>query len=137
MRNIAIYAILVSIFLLNGCEDIGDVVAPENGPDNGTQLSFSNDILPIFDSNCTTICHPSPASPAFGNLDLNSYVTLMDQTGPNHAPVIVPFQPDSSFLVQRIEDPGATRMPPPPNPALPPAQIDTIRQWIEEGALDN
>ncbi len=136
MKHILILWVMALSFAINGCEDIGDPVAPADDPNGGSAMSYGNDILPIFNSNCTTICHLSPASPGFGNLDLNSYDTLMDQTGPNHAPVIIPGDPDSSYLMKRIEDTIAPQMPL-GLPELSSEQINQIRQWIQEGALDN
>ena len=135
MKHILILSVIALSFAVSGCEDIGDPVAPADDSNDGSAMSYSNDIQPIFDSNCT-ICHISPASPGFGNLDLNSIDTLMDETGPNHAPVIVAYEPDSSYLVSRIEGTIAPQMPFGGQP-LSTAQIDTIRQWITEGAVDN
>jgi hypothetical protein len=50
--------------------------------------------------------------------------------------VVIPNDPDNSLIVKRIE---GTIMPQMPLNGVPLAQpeIDRIRQWILEGALDN
>ena len=50
--------------------------------------------------------------------------------------VVVPGDPDNSLLIKRIEGTVGPQMP----LSLPPLsapEIETIRQWIAEGALDN
>lgn len=121
----AIIPIIASIFLA-GCADFGDPAAL-------APVSFSNDIQPIFNQNCTANCHNSQNAPNFGNLDLTTYVALMDTIA--HAKEIVPGDPDASYLVQRIERTVGLLMP--PTEPLPPNDISLIRQWVAEGALDN
>ena len=49
---------------------------------------------------------------------------------------VVPGDPGNSLLIQRLEGTIAPRMP--QNlPPLSPAEIDVIKQWIQEGAQDN
>jgi hypothetical protein len=52
-----------------------------------------------------------------------------------HSPVVVAGDPDESYLVKKLEGTEQPQMPP-PGP-LPTSQIETIRQWIEEGAEEN
>jgi predicted Ser/Thr protein kinase len=50
--------------------------------------------------------------------------------------VVIPGRPDESELLNLITEPDdEKRMPPSPYRRLPPAEIDTIRDWILEGAL--
>jgi hypothetical protein len=53
---------------------------------------------------------------------------------------VEPGNPDDSYIVRKLEgDPSivGTRMPPPPRAPLDQEEIDVIRQWIIDGALDN
>ncbi|MEP6653203.1 MAG: hypothetical protein ABJA82_07575 [Myxococcales bacterium] len=60
--------------------------------------------------------------------------------------IVVPGDPDGSFLIAKIapptdapcQDPTHHRqMPPPPRPGLSGAAVERIATWIREGALQN
>jgi hypothetical protein len=88
----------------------------------------------VFRASCAISgCHMGP-TPA-GGLRLMSYNHLM--AGGNSGDVVIPYEPDSSILVMRIE--GETlgpRMPYLHDP-LADSTIQFIRVWIAQGALDN
>jgi hypothetical protein len=117
-------------FLSVGCSDLGDPVAADvgNGDGNGggELTSFDNQILPIFEANRCFDCH-SPTNAQAG-LDLTSYESLMDEQA--HDPVVIPYEPDNSTLVEVLEN----QQMPQGGPYLSPGEIDLIRQWILEGA---
>lgn len=101
----------------------------------GTETScvrFDRDVLPILNGACPS-CHGAAAG-----LSLFSYEQLMSGTSDN-GPVVLPGDPEASLLVQKLADPApfGDRMPVPPDPALSPDQIETIRAWILAGARDN
>jgi len=48
-----------------------------------------------------------------------------------------PGNPDLSYLIQKLEGPGAAGGQMPPSGPLPQADIDVIRQWITDGAIDD
>ena len=52
-------------------------------------------------------------------------------------PFITPFSPDASYLFQKLLGTGAGERMPYNGSALPADQIETIRNWILEGAADN
>jgi hypothetical protein len=113
-----------------GCSDMGDKVTDINPNPPETLLSFTADIRPIFVANCAS-CHLNGA--ANGNLQLDSHLLLMS-TG-LHFPVIIPSNPDSSYLIQKIEGRAGDRMP--LGGFLGPSDSLKIRTWISQGALDN
>jgi mono/diheme cytochrome c family protein len=90
-------------------------------------VSFSQDVLPIFRADCAA-CHGS-----LGGWSSESYDEVM--TTGNHAPVVVPGDPEESLLVELLEDPGGRLMP--PGGALPADEIKLVSDWIAGGALDN
>ena len=97
-------------------------------------VSYSAQIQPVFTTNCAVSgCHMGPA-PA-GGLRLMSYNHLI--AGGNSGDAIVPFEPDSSRLVKRIEGTISPRMPANGPPYLPDSTIQLIRTWIAQGAMDN
>ncbi|MCF7805222.1 MAG: cytochrome c [Candidatus Marinimicrobia bacterium] len=120
--------------------DMGTEPEDENGNGNGTieNVSFSDDVQPIFNNNCTG-CHPSN-----GGLSLEaseSYGNLVGVTSQGYAPLkrVVASKPDSSVLYQKLlANPDLNvgqRMP--QGGSLSSDQIETILVWIAEGAQDN
>ena len=96
------------------------------------QVSYASDIQPIFNGNCTgSGCHiPGPAN----GLSLNNYAQLMQ--GGNSGAVVLPGNPDNSILVRRLEGSITPQMPF-GRPPLSQSDIQLIRLWISEGALNN
>jgi mono/diheme cytochrome c family protein len=83
-------------------------------------------VYQIFKNICLE-CHGESAK---GNLDLRTHKTLMQ--GGDSGVVIVPHQPDKSLLylaVTHAEDPHMPRK----KPKLSEADLEVIRQWIEDG----
>ncbi|MBI3786515.1 MAG: hypothetical protein HY270_24260 [Deltaproteobacteria bacterium] len=98
----------------------------------------------IFDTRCATGgCHTSAADAGGLILDSGrSYGNLVGAASANEAAFsaglqrVVPFNPDSSFLLIKVTTPGAgqgTRMPR-DGAALSPSDIELIRSWIASGA---
>jgi hypothetical protein len=104
-------------------EDDGD-----DGGNGGPTVSYALDIQPILTQDCM-LCHGGA-----GGLTVDSHAELM--AGGNSGPVVIPGDPDGSRLIERLEGTVPPTMP----LGLPPltlAEIDRIRQWILEGALNN
>jgi hypothetical protein len=105
-------------------------------------VSYANDVVPLFaDKGCTSmVCHGGffPAS----GYDLSTYESSFmagDEAKAFGILPIVPNDPDSSYLVEKISTDmprNGVRM---PNglPPLSAAEIDLIRTWISEGAQNN
>jgi len=94
----------------------------------GTQVSFSADVLPIFEENCQR-CH-SATRPDAG-LDLSSRAGLM--SGSRGGAVVVSGNAAESRLIQVL----ATGRMPRGAPKLPDAEIQAISNWVDSGAPDN
>ncbi len=96
------------------------------------QISYSQQIQPIFNANCGgQQCHIGGSS--FG-LRLNNYSTLME--GGNSGVVVIPGDPQNSIIIKRLEGRIIPQMPFGRSP-LPQATIQLIRDWIAEGAHNN
>ncbi len=122
-------------FLLEGCYK--DVVLPDNGSGNGggtggggggttvpaDSVTFAKYIIPLFNSNCTT-CHSGNESPdlraanAYNALISGKFVVSGDAAG--------------SVLYQKV---ASGEMP--PGGGLKQSDIDLIKNWINNGALNN
>lgn len=96
------------------------------------QISYSQQIQPIFIANCSgSQCHIGGSA---NGLRLNNYSTLMQ--GGNSGAVVIPGNPDNSIIIRRLEGTITPQMPFGGSP-LPQATIQLIRDWITEGAHDN
>jgi|TARA_B100000508_G_C11384874_1_gene240432 mono/diheme cytochrome c family protein len=107
-----------------------EVVPPVN-------VSFQNQVLPIFAANCSA-CHNSSFKQS--NLDLSSYQAINSGSGRVYgANLVIAGDANNSGLMDAIQanpSSGISRMPQNRSP-LSANQIETIKVWINEGALNN
>jgi Protein of unknown function (DUF1553)/Protein of unknown function (DUF1549)/Planctomycete cytochrome C/Concanavalin A-like lectin/glucanases superfamily len=102
--------------------------------DKAATVNFSRDVLPILSDNCFT-CHGPDAGKRKANLRLDTKEgTFADRGGYQ---VVVPGKSAESRLYQRISTSDETmRMPLNfSGRTLTPAQVETIKRWIDEGAV--
>ncbi len=134
MRRVVLWCAVAAMALASGCKD-------ENNPIDGDSpsniifpisgVSYAVHVQPLFNQTCAlTGCHGDGAQSSI--LRLTNYDNLMY----GGALVIVRNQPDQSTLVMRIEGRIGERMPL-NRRALNQNQINGIRAWIGEGALNN
>jgi hypothetical protein len=131
-------------------------------PHQDDGISYSRDVQPLFERRCV-ICHHSgnsglvdiedPFTPDFGSPGLigSKHEWAANNTLPAYN--VVPFQPEASFLLQKVTDrelkPGCDPdagpckfqeagffMPPLPK-RLPDAKLTAVRLWIELGAQND
>ncbi len=92
----------------------------------------------VFTSNCALSgCHTGASAPLGLQLDeANSFVNIFDQPSSEDpgSILIIPGDPDNSYLVRKIEGTAGSRMPK-DLPALSPQKIQAIREWVTNGAL--
>ncbi len=135
------YVILLGMTLLAiGCtKDEGPVLIPKP-VDPGVPIDtayFATEVVPIFQQHCW-VCHPDMAG-----LDLSAtgaYANLVGITSTNHAPAIriVAGDPDASVLWHKVSGSPDFGINMPPNGTfLTNDELQLIRDWIEQGALDN
>jgi mono/diheme cytochrome c family protein len=105
-----------------------DVLANLPPAGGGAAVSYQAQVRPIFQARCTA-CHPPN-----GGLDLSTYAGVI--AGGMSGPAVIPGNPDQSLLVRSITGIQQPQMPL-GGPPLTTEQIDTIRAWIAEGALNN
>lgn len=112
---------------------------PPPPPPAGFGPNFSEIQASVFTPTCATASCHSGAGPSGGlNLEAaNSYAMLVGVVS-NEDPVFMrvdPFNPDDSYLIRKLEGNAGGVMP--PGAPLPRADIDVIRQWISDGAIDD
>lgn len=121
---------------------------PGGGNDNGADgspVSFADDVQPLLTSRCIS-CH-QPGGVALGegiSMDLragSAYDAIINQPSDQDESLtlVIPGDAENSLLYLKVSSntpPVGVRMPWFQLP-LSAAQIDLIRRWIDEGALDN
>ena len=121
------------VTLIFGCKDSAtdpghsiNVVFPDSN------VSYSQYLEPLFQQGCAfSSCHGT-ASQRGLNLESPSYSKLM-----NHQPrLVVSMEGNNSLLVQRLDGRVQPQMPFKRTP-LTQNQINGIKKWINEGAINN
>lgn len=86
-------------------------------------VSFSQDVWPIIEQFAVQ------AHGGKGGVFLENYNDIMNY--------VVPGDPENSQLYKALIGDGMQRMPPPPRAPLPDDMIQTIYDWIAQGAQNN
>jgi mono/diheme cytochrome c family protein len=96
---------------------------------------YSRDVRPILMEHCAQ-CHGADAQARKSGLRLDRRESALEG-GKSQKPAIVPGKPDQSELVRRIAsaDPNEVMPPPAHKKPLSPKQIETLKQWIQDGAV--
>jgi len=141
-RSVGVALLLALAACGGGGEDAPPSSAPP--PAAGLQPTLTSIQANVFTPSCAkTLCHAGPGAQAGLRLDpgfswglLVNFVSSQDMMRTR----VIPTDPDGSFLIQKLE--GAVgiigaRMPADGPPYLQQATIDVIRQWIQNGALNN
>lgn len=94
-------------------------------PASGEDVSFEKDVLPIFETYCSS-CHGNSAG-----LSLETYENVTK--GSNHGAVIIPGDPQRSPLIRLVSS-GTM---PYGGPPLSQEQIQVLVNWVGSGTPDN
>ncbi len=120
------------LLLLCGCgvDPTGEFIRIDDTGNSGGNptISFAFDIQPIFTKDCIR-CHGGA-----GGLSLDSYARVIE--GGISGAIVIPGNPGQSLIVHRLDGTQPPTMPA-DGPPLTGPEIDRIRQWILEGALNN
>jgi predicted nucleic acid-binding Zn-ribbon protein len=95
------------------------------------KTTYDDHVKPILRQKCFACHNPDKKS---GDLDLTNYTTLM--AGGGSGAVISAGDPGGSYLYMLITHEGQPYMPP-ESPKLGDDLLETVRKWIEGGALEN
>ncbi|MDX2020742.1 MAG: PSD1 and planctomycete cytochrome C domain-containing protein [Deltaproteobacteria bacterium] len=95
-----------------------------------TNVDFERDVAPIFKESCVT-CHGPAKQRAKFRLDTKDGLLQVGDDGPR----VVPSDAEASLLLKLVATPDDDdRMPPAEKPRLTSQQVQTLRQWIAQGA---
>ncbi len=95
------------------------------------KVNYDEQVRPILRDNCFA-CHGQ--DDAKSDLALDNFASAM--RGGASGAVLVPGDPDASRLWQLVSHQESPQMPPEQD-KLPAEQLETLRLWIEQGALEN
>lgn len=98
------------------------------------QMSFSEDIVPIFKGYCISCHEPGGQGFEASGLDLTSYEGLMK--GTKFGPMVLAGRPDESNLIVLIDGKAKISMPY-GHKLLPDCLRNNIWSWIFQGAKNN
>ncbi|MFV2067715.1 MAG: c-type cytochrome domain-containing protein, partial [Pirellulales bacterium] len=96
-----------------------------------TKITYDEHVQPILRQKCFSCHNPDKRK---GDLDMTNYTNLMQGGGSGE--VIDPGDAESSYLFGLVTQADEPTMPP-ESPPIPDAMLDTIRKWIDGGALEN
>lgn len=115
-----------------GCLALSQSASTPHKP-SSPPVDFQRQIRPILSDNCF-LCHGPDKGTRMADLRLDIKEGALATR--KNGTVIVPGKPDESLLVKRTSsDNPAFRMPPVfSHKTLTPAQKDTLRRWVAEGA---
>lgn len=106
-----------------------------------TKATYSGNVQPIFTQSCATnlACHVEGGAGPVNLAAPGSYAAIFEipasqDTSKNY---VTAFQPDVSYLFNKIEGTGLGSRMPLGAPPLSAEQTDAIRAWIVEGAAQN
>ena len=97
---------------------------------------FTADVKPILDKHCAECHMPDGEGAKQSGFQIDSYASIMK--GTKFVPVIVPGSAESSTLYILVAGKANPKINMPHGKApLTPAEIETIKLWIDQGAHDN
>jgi hypothetical protein len=102
------------------------------------KVSYRQDVVPILEERCIK-CHVPPDGPGYiaTGLQMDSYRGLM--LGTYYAPVVIAGDSRRSILNMLVEGRAGKlqRMPHQEDDGLNEKQVRTLRDWVDQGALNN
>ena len=138
MRSVCLLAFLACILSLAGCITDKTESVPEappgaqaaQKPTGAAKVDFVTQVKPIIRERCV-MCHNRETLPTRHSFETAALAMKGDSKGP----IIVPGKPEESRFIVAITVPEIheTAMPP-VSSRITPGEIETLKQWIREGA---
>jgi hypothetical protein len=94
------------------------------------KIDFNTQIKPLLNSKCIT-CHGGVKRQGGFGLLFREDALAVNKSG---KPAIIPYDPDGSEMIKRLSHPDLEERMPYKQPPLSTNDINTLRQWIKEGA---
>ena len=106
---------------------------PKDAAASAAKVSYYKQIKPIFQTSCQG-CH-QPAKPQGGYV-MTDFARLLKAGDSKEAPIVAG-KPDESYLFDQIVTQNGKAEMPKDKPPLAASDIDLVRQWISQGAVDD
>lgn len=133
-----LFAFLAISLIVISCSDGIVSECPDDIKPTKLRATFSSIQSELFDKNCATVgCHAAPIPASGLNLSAGvSYNNTVNKIAFGDTKYIEPGDVEASWLFQRVNSnsPGSVM---PPTGKLPQYMIDSLRVWIDAGALNN
>jgi hypothetical protein len=149
VRRLRVWAVLIGLIAAVGTTACDEKLSDLTGPSPNLTVTFASiraEILETTDTagrtSCIT-CHNNQGRVPAGLLNLRAdpYSALVNRPSSFRAgaTLVIPGNPDDSYLIRKLEgrDITGVRMPQNGPPHLTRGQIAVIRRWIENGAPNN
>jgi mono/diheme cytochrome c family protein len=120
------------VAIIRAWEKPGETTAEETTADEVSGPGFATEVLPLFQEHCVA-CHS--ATQAVGGWDASTYDGVLESG--DHAPVVIPGDPEGSLLVQKLLGTQTVGSPMPMPQVLRPEQVQVVIEWVLDGAPDN
>jgi mono/diheme cytochrome c family protein len=127
----------VGSLLILACLPLATVAA---GADQGAKpagpagaVSYYKQVRPIFQAQCQGCHQPAKAG---GGYVMTSFAPLV-AGGDSKNAAVVPKNPDESHLIEQITPEGGKAEMPKDKPPLSVAELEIIRNWVAQGAVDD
>lgn len=104
---------------------------PAEAAEADKKITYEQHVQPILREKCFVCHNPNKQS---GGLDMTNHTNLMQ--GGSSGTVIEPGDAEASYLYMLVTHSEEPYMPP-ESPRLPDAMLNTLRDWINGGALQN
>ncbi len=134
------FALLALILVVGmvGMAGMGSVLAddearPASGSDESAKISYYDQIRPIFQAQCQGCHQPAKAS---GSYVMTAFDKLV-AGGESKMAAVAPGKPNESYLLELITPTDGKAQMPQGKPPLAAAEIELIRNWIAQGAVDD
>ncbi|MCF6180767.1 hypothetical protein [Lutibacter sp.] len=125
-KILQILIVLVIGFSLNSCyyDDYPEIAPDNGGGSTATPVSYATDIMPLW-AQCVG-CHSGNTAPDLR--DANSYTSLLNG-------YVTPNDAANSILYKSLIGSGAPLMP--PGSKWSSTKINLVKNWINQGTLNN
>ncbi|RUL84346.1 DUF1553 domain-containing protein [Tautonia sociabilis] len=104
-----------------------------SGSPGDAKVSYHQQIRPIFMARCQGCHQPAKAG---GKFVMTDFARLL-AGGESEIPAIVPGHPEESYLLDQVTPVDGEALMPQDGPPLDDSEIELIRRWIAEGAVDD
>lgn len=104
---------------------------PCRAQNNSEKITFDNHIQPILQRRCSS-CHNNDRTES--GLNVTNFIDLMQ--GGGSGDVVEPFAAEGSFLMGVVTHADSPEMPP-SGDKIPAHEIELLKRWIDQGALEN